>query len=327
MTAFPLLRRTDRVLVQGITGTQGSFWTGHMLAVGTNVVAGTSPKRAGALHLGLPVFASASAARARMEIDIAVMFVPPAAARDAALDAIEAGIPGLVVLTEHIPVQDMLAVFAKSRLAGARVVGANTAGLVTPGEAFVGIMPGHNVNIFRPGHVGVISRSGSLGTLVCLNLTRAGLGQSRFIGIGGDAMLGTTTEQALQALDHDPQTLAVVLVGEIGGSMEEDAASYAATMEKPVVAFIAGRAAPPGRRMGHAGAIVAGNAGSYASKRAALERAGVTVADTPQAIPAALASRFTSPSARQLLSPLPTLLTPLPLGEGPPISPLPLGEG
>ncbi len=292
MTAFPILRRSDRVLIQGVTGAQGTFWTGHMLGVGTNVVAGTNPKRAGVTHLGLPVFASASAALARMEVDIAVMFVPPQAVKDAALDAIEAGIRGLVVLTEHVPVHDMLAVFSSARASGARVVGANTAGLVTPGEAFVGIMPGHNTNIFRPGRIGVISRSGSLGTLVCLNLTRAGLGQSSFIGIGGDAILGTTTEEALQALDHDFRTDAIVLVGEIGGAMEEDAARYAATMAKPVAAFIAGRAAPPGRRMGHAGAIVEAGAGSYASKRAALERAGVTVVDTPHAIPAALATRL-----------------------------------
>ncbi len=292
MTAFPILRRSDRVLIQGVTGAQGTFWTGRMLEAGTNVVAGTNPKRAGVTHLGLPVFASASAAFARMEVDIAVMFVPPPAVKDAALDAIEAGIRGLVVLTEHVPVHDMLAVFSYARASGARVVGANTAGLVTPGEAFVGIMPGHNANIFRPGRIGVISRSGSLGTLVCLNLTRAGLGQSSFIGIGGDAILGTTAEEALQALDRDSRTDAIVLVGEIGGAMEEDAARYAASMAKPVAAFIAGRVAPPGRRMGHAGAIVEAGAGSYAGKRAALERAGVTVVDTPHAIPAALARRL-----------------------------------
>ena len=300
MTSFPILRRSDRVLVQGMTGAQGTFWTERMREVGTNVVAGTNPKRAGASHLGLPIFASASAARAAMPIDIAVMFVPPPAVKDAALDAIEAGIPGLVVLTEHVPVHDMLAVFAAARASGARIVGANTAGLVTPGEAFVGIMPGHNANIFRPGRIGVISRSGSLGTLICLNLTRAGLGQSGFIGIGGDALLGTTSEEALQALDRDPRTDAVVLVGEIGGAMEEEAARTAATMKKPVVAFIAGRAAPPGRRMGHAGAIVERDAGSYVGKRTALERAGVTVVDTPHAIPAALTAGISAPVRRTM---------------------------
>ncbi|MDA8050231.1 MAG: succinate--CoA ligase subunit alpha [Rhodospirillales bacterium] len=295
MTAFPILRRTDRVLVQGITGAQGTFWTERMLSVGTNVVGGVNPKRAGRKHLDLPVFASVRAAVAAMPIDITVLFVPPAYVRDAALDAIEAGVRGLVVLTEHVPIQDMLTVFARARVLGARIVGPNTAGLVTPGEAFVGIMPGHNKNVFRPGRIGVISRSGSLGTLICLNLTRAGLGQSSFVGVGGDGMLGTTTEEALRALDRDPRTDAVVLVGEIGGAMEEDAAGYAATMAKPVVAFIAGRAAPPGRRMGHAGAIVTGNAGSHASKREALERAGVTVVDTPHDIAAALFARLRLP--------------------------------
>ena len=195
----------------------------------------------------------------------------------------------LVVLTEHIPAQDVMAILLAARRAGTQVVGPNTAGLVTPGEGFIGIMPGHNPNIFKPGKVGVISRSGSLGTLVCLNLTRAGIGQSAFIGIGGDPMIGTTSRDALVALDEDPRTEAVVLVGEIGGAMEESAAEYAAGMKKPVVSFIAGRASPPGKKMGHAGAIVTGNAGSYAGKRGALEKAGVTVADTPRDIPVALA--------------------------------------
>ena len=292
MTMCPIIRRTDRILIQGLTGTQGSFWTERMLETGTQIVAGVSPKRAGEIHLGLPVFASARAALAAMPVDIAVMFIPPAAVRDAALDAIEAGVRGLVILTEHVPTHDMLMVFARAAALGCRIVGPNTAGLVTPGEAFVGIMPGHNTNVFRPGRVGVISRSGSLGTLICLNLTRAGFGQSSFIGIGGDPMIGTTTEDALRILDRDPRTDAVVLVGEIGGSMEETAADYAATMRKPVVSFIAGRAAPEGKRMGHAGAIVAGNAGRYADKRAALEAACVTVVDTPQAIAGALSARL-----------------------------------
>ena len=159
---------------------------------------------------------------------------------------------------------------------------------MTPGEGFVGIMPGHNPNVFRPGSVGVISRSGSLGTLVALNLTRAGIGQSAFLGIGGDPMIGTTSRDALQALDEDERTEAIVLVGEIGGSMEEKAAEYAAGMDKPVVAFIAGRASPPGKKMGHAGAIVTGSSGSYALKRSALEQAGVVVVETPREIPGAI---------------------------------------
>jgi succinyl-CoA synthetase alpha subunit len=179
----------------------------------------------------------------------------------------------------------VLAIHHAARAHGTRIVGPNTAGVVTPGEGFVGIMPGHNPNIFQPGEIGVISRSGSLGTLVCLNLTRAGYGQSAFLGIGGDPMIGTTTRDALMALDRDERTRAVVLVGEIGGAMEEEAAEYAAGMSKPVVSFIAGRASPPGKKMGHAGAIVSGDRGSYAGKRAALEAAGVAVADTPGELP------------------------------------------
>jgi len=287
-----IYRKTHRVLVQGITGKQGTFWTEKMMECGTAVVAGVNPKRAGETHIGVPVFASACEAMAKAPYDTAVMFIPPAMAKDAALDAIAAGAKLLVVLTEHIPTQDVMAMLLAARRSGTRIVGPNTAGLVTPGEGFVGIMPGHNPNVFRPGSVGVISRSGSLGTLVALNLTRAGIGQSAFIGIGGDPMIGTTTRDALHALDHDDRTAAIVIVGEIGGAMEEEAAEYAAGMDKPVVAFIAGRASPPGKKMGHAGAIVTGNAGSYAGKRKTLERAGVIVVETPREIPHAVSRRL-----------------------------------
>jgi len=286
-----IYRKAHRVLVQGITGKQGTFWTEKMMACGTSVIGGVNPKRAGESHAGVPVFASAAAAMRQAPFEVAVMFIPPAMAKAAAFDAIDAGAKLLVVLTEHIPAQDVMAILLAARRKSTRIVGPNTAGLVTPGEGFVGIMPGHNPNVFRPGAVGVISRSGSLGTLVTLNLTRAGIGQSAFIGLGGDPMLGTTTRDALQALDEDDRTEAVVLVGEIGGGMEEDAAAYAAFMRKPVIAFVAGRAAPQGKKMGHAGAIVTGSSGSYVSKRAALERAGVLVVDTPREIPGALLSR------------------------------------
>lgn len=283
-----IYRQSARVLVQGITGKQGTFWTQKMMECGTRVVAGVNPKRAGERHLGVPVYATAEAAMAESPFDVAVMFIPPAMAREAALDAIQAGTRTVVILTEHIPVRDVMAIHHAAARHGTRIVGPNTAGIVTPGEGFVGIMPGHNPNIFQPGEVGVISRSGSLGTLICLNLTRAGLGQSAFLGIGGDPMIGTTTRDALQALDEDERTRAIVLVGEIGGSMEEAAADYAAGMSKPVVSFIAGRASPPGKKMGHAGAIVSGSFGSYDGKRRALEAAGVTVADTPAEIPGLL---------------------------------------
>lgn len=280
-----IVRKADRVVVQGMTGKQGSFWTEKMIAYGTRVVGGVNPKRGGETHGGVPVFASVrDAARGTGGVDVSVMFIPPAGALAAAEDAIDAGVRLLVVLTEHIPAHDVMRMHALAAGSGCRIVGPNTAGLVTPGEAFVGIMPAFNERVFRPGNVGVISRSGSLGTLVCLNLSDAGYGQSAFIGIGGDPMLGTTTTDALRALEADPRTDAAVLVGEIGGAMEEAAAGFARAMRKPVVSFIAGRASPPGKKMGHAGAIVMGDRGGYAAKRAALEAAGVTVADTPAAI-------------------------------------------
>lgn len=285
-------RKEHRVLVQGLTGKQGSFWAEKMLACGTTVIGGVNPKRAGETHVGLPVFASSIAAMAAAPFDTAVMFIPPAMAKDAALDAIQAGAKSLVILTEHIPARDVMAIHEAACAQGTQIIGPNTAGLVTPGEGFVGIMPGHNPNVFKAGRIGVISRSGSLGTLVCLNLTRAGLGQSAFVGIGGDPMIGTTTRDALEALDKDTRTDAIVLVGEIGGGMEEQAAEYARGMTKPIVSFIAGRASPPGKKMGHAGAIVTGTAGGYAGKRAALEAGGVRVVDTPRDIPVALQQRL-----------------------------------
>jgi succinyl-CoA synthetase alpha subunit len=287
-----IVRKKDRVIVLGITGKQGTFWTEKMIAYGTTIVAGVNPKRAGEIHVGVPIFASTADAVAKVGGDVAVMFIPPPMAKDAAISAAQAGIMVLVVLTEHIPAQDVMAIHAAAAKHGTRIVGPNTAGLVTPGQCFVGIMPAFVPSVFKPGRVGVISRSGSLGTLVCLNLTRAGLGQSAFIGIGGDPMLGTITSDALEALDKDGGTDAVVIVGEIGGAMEESAANYAKNMRKPVVAFIAGAAAPPGKKMGHAGAIVTGTAGSYESKRKALEASGVIVVDTPSQIAPAVGARL-----------------------------------
>ena len=297
-----IVRREHKVLVQGITGKQGSFWTEKMIACGTRVIGGVNPKRAGETHAGLPVFGSAAEAMQAEPYDVSVMFIPPAAARAAALDAIGAGVKMLVILTEHIPLHDIMAIHAAAARGNTRVIGPNTAGVVTPGEASVGIMPGHNPNIFRPGNIGVISRSGSLGTLICLNLTRAGLGQSAFLGIGGDPIIGTTTREAVGILNDDPGTKAIALVGEIGGAMEEDAADVIAGMDKPVVCFIAGRASPPGKKMGHAGAIVAGERGSYRSKRMALEAAGATVVDTPNELAARLQARLSGKPARRTAS-------------------------
>lgn len=279
-------RKEHRILVQGITGRQGTWWTEKMIEYGATVTGGVNPKKAGTEHLGVPVHASARDAAG--SFDIALMFIPPMAAKAAAVDACEAGAKLLVCLTEHIPSHDVMEMHAAARANGTRIVGPNTAGLVTPGETFAGIMPAFNDRVFREGDIGVISRSGSLGTLISLNLTQNGMGQSVFYGIGGDPMIGTTTREALEMLDADPKTRAIAICGEIGGSAEEEAAEYAKTMTKPVAAFIAGRASPPGKKMGHAGAIVSGGKGDYGSKRKALEAAGVAVADVPSQLPGLL---------------------------------------
>lgn len=287
-----IVRGRETVLVQGITGKQGSFWTERMQAYGTRIIGGVNPKKAGIEHCGVPVFASVAEAADAKPIDASVLFIPPPGVKAAALDAIQAGIKKLVILTEHVPVQDVMYFLAAAREADASVLGPNTAGAVTPGECFAGFMPAFNARVFQPGRIGVVSRSGSLGTIVCLNLVRAGFGISAFVGIGGDPILGTTTREALAALEADGRSDAVVLVGEIGGAMEEEAADYIKEMGKPAIAFIAGAAAPAGKRMGHAGAIVMGNSGGYASKRGALEAAGVSVVDTPSQVAGALKERM-----------------------------------
>ena len=287
-----ILRREHRILVQGMTGRQGTFWTRAMIEYGAAVVGGVNPRKAGTTHLGLPVFASAAEAAGRTPFEVALMFIPPAMAKAAAIDACEAGARLLVCLTEHIPLHDVMEMMAAARANGTRIVGPNTAGLVTPGETFAGILPAFNRTVFRPGSVGVISRSGSLGTLISLVLTQNGYGQSAIYGVGGDPIIGTSTREALEMLDADPRTEAVVICGEIGGSAEEEAAEYGAGMDKPAVAFVAGRASPPGRKMGHAGAIVSGGRGDYRSKRQALEAAGIAVADVPGQIPELLSARL-----------------------------------
>ena len=292
-----IVRQTERVLIQGITGRQGTFWAGQMRDYGTTVVGGVNPNKAGETHLGLPVWGSACEAVQDLndmgdDIDVSILFIPPMGVKAAALDAIEAGIKKLVILTEHVPVQDTMYVLAAAEDHEAQVLGPNTAGAVTPGECFTGFMPAFNPRVFKPGSIGVVSRSGSLGTLVSLNLVQTGLGISAFIGIGGDPIIGTTTGDALRFLDRDERTEAIALVGEIGGTMEEDAADYAATMKKPIAAFIAGSASPPGKKMGHAGAIIMGDRGSYGSKKDALEAAGVVVTPTPAGIARTFAERF-----------------------------------
>lgn len=287
-----IIRRHESVLVQGITGKQGTFWSERMRDYGTKIIGGVNPKRAGETHLDLPIWATAKDAAKDTQVDVAVMFIPPMGVKEAALDAIDAGIKKIVCLTEHVPVHDTMYILSAAKERGARMIGPNTAGVVTAGECFVGFMPAFNPRVFQKGHVGVVSRSGSLGTLLCLNVVQAGLGISSFVGIGGDPIIGTTTMDALMALDQDPDTKAVALVGEIGGAMEEAAAEYARTMKKPIAAFIAGAASPPGKKMGHAGAIVMGDKGSYAGKKAALEAAGVTVCATPNDVALSLKKRL-----------------------------------
>ena len=289
-----IVRGAESVLVQGITGTQATFWSQRMKDYGTKVIGGVNPKKAGIEHLGLPVWGSAvDAARDQDKpIDCACAIVPPPGVKSSVLDALAAGIGKIVILTEHVPVHDVMYFLSAAREAGASVIGPNTAGIVTPGECFIGFMPAFNARVFKPGSIGVISRSGSLGTLVCLNLVQAGFGVSAFIGIGGDPVIGTTARDALQCLDEDDRTEGITLIGEIGGSMEEEAADTARSMSKPIVSFLAGAASPPGKKMGHAGAIVMGGKGSYAGKKKALEAAGVIVLPTPAMLPGALKERL-----------------------------------
>ena len=267
-----------RVVVQGITGNQGNFHTGQMQAYGTKVVAGTSPKKAGQEHLGVPVYASVREAVLERGANASIIFVPAAGAKDAAFEALDAGCKVVVMIPEHVPVQDAILIVEYARFKGAKVVGPNTFGLISPGKAKMGIMPNH---IYKPGPVGLVARSGTLSYEIAAALTNADLGQTTAIGMGGDPVVGQVFNDVLHAFEQDPETKACVLVGEIGGSAEEEAAEFIKTMTKPVVAYLAGRAAPPGKRMGHAGAIIECGRGTLESKRKALEAAGVTVVEMP----------------------------------------------
>lgn len=283
--AIPLtLDRPVQVLVLGITGREASFWTEQMKAYGTDIVAGVTPGKGGQLAQGVPVYDTAEAACHNHSIDLSVLFVPPGAVKKAALDTLRAGVRQVVILAEHVPVHDVMEVLAEAEEREARVLGPNSPGLVVPGFYFTGILPAWERSIFRPGPIGIVSRSGSLGTLVSLNLARAELGQSAFIGIGGDPIIGTSFLDALQMFEHDPRTQAVAMLGEVGGALEEQTADFIARMTKPVVAFIAGQSAPEGKRMGHAGAIVAGSGGTARTKMAVLRQAGALIADVPSQV-------------------------------------------
>ena len=273
--------RDTRVLVQGITGAAGSFHAEQMLAYGTNLVAGVTPGRGGTKFRGaIPVFHSVLSAVLETGADAACVFVPPAGAADAIIEAADAGVTLVVCITEGIPVLDMVKVhrFLQDR-PKTRLLGPNCPGLITPGECKVGIMPGH---IHKPGRIGVVSRSGTLMYEAVLQLTRLGLGQSSGVGIGGDPVHGIDFIDCLSRFEDDPETDAIVLIGEIGGNAEERAAAFVkANVSKPVVGFIAGRTAPPGKRMGHAGAVISGGKGTADAKLVAMRAAGITVCEGP----------------------------------------------
>jgi len=280
-----LVDRSTRLIVQGITGREGEFHSLQMIEYGTQVVAGVTPGKGGqwACDGKVPVFDTVAEAVAATEANVSIVYVPARFAADAILEAASAGIPLIVCITEGIPALDMIRVRAYLDQEGARLVGPNCPGLLSPGEAKVGIMPGH---IATPGPVGVVSRSGTLTYEVVYALTARGIGQTTCVGIGGDSIVGTTFIDVLELFEDDPLTEQVVLIGEIGGSDEEQAAQFVAErMTKPVTAFVAGRTAPPGKRMGHAGAIIEGGTGTAAEKIAAFEAVGVRVAEHPEQIP------------------------------------------
>ena len=286
-----LLDANTRLMVQGITGHQGQFHTHAMLDYGTKVVAGVLPGKGGQQVHGVPVFDSCEEAVGATHTNSSIMFVPAPYAKDAAIEAIEAGVYLLVIITERIPFHDCLDIMPYAQSKGVTVIGPNCPGIITAGVAKAGIMPNH---IFAPGPYGVISRSGTLTYEIVDAMTRAGLGQTTCVGIGGDPIIGTSMVEALELFAQDPKTKGIVLVGEIGGTAEEEAARFAKTMDKPVWAYVAGQTAPPGRRMGHAGAIIAQGMGTAESKMRAFADAGVAVAKTPREIPALIRG---SPSA------------------------------
>jgi succinyl-CoA synthetase alpha subunit len=278
-----LVNKDSKVIVQGFTGSEGTFHAEQMIAYGTNVVGGVTPNKGGQTHLDKPVFNTVADAVAKTSANVSIIFVPPAFAGDAIMEAAEAGIKVIVCITEGIPVNDMVKVKEYLSDKDCRLIGPNCPGVITPGEAKVGIMPGF---VFKKGNIGIVSKSGTLTYEAADQVVKAGMGVSTAIGIGGDPIIGTTTQEAVELLMNDPETHGIVMIGEIGGNLEANAANWIMNdgNRKPVVGFIAGQTAPKGRRMGHAGAIVGGADDTAAAKMKILRECGLSVADSPAEI-------------------------------------------